>query len=153
MTRPVIFNRTYLAFGADAEPYQRADDVGYAIAEFLWFDGRPFYPATALASAQIASVRLSECPSESLNDDNLDLIFRMREAGGGSFFEIVLRSDGGTTYGGWLWGRSIQVLDELVNGHRVLEAILDTGEVRFEYCRTAGRYQGLGPLPVDKAAS
>src|SRR6218665_3349035 len=89
MTTSLIFNRAYLAFSTQAEPYQRADDVGYAITEFMWFHGKPFYPIGALACAQVASVRLSQGDFDALDEDNIDLVFRMRETEGDSFFELV----------------------------------------------------------------
>lgn len=152
MTTSLIFNRAYLAFSTQAEPYQRADDVGFAITEFMWFHGKPFYPIGALAGAQVARVCLSEGDFDVLDDDNIDLVFRMREAEGDSFFELVLRSDRGTAYGGWLWGRDVRVLDEFVDDRRVLATSVSEGDARFEYNKAAGRYRCVNRLPVEKAA-
>lgn len=151
MANPIVFGRSYMAFTSVTEPYQRADDVGYAVTEFMSFKGRPYYPAGALATTRIASSRLSAGDAQEADEDNLDLIFRMREAEGGYFFEIVLRSSQGTRYGGWLWGHDVEVMDEIVNGYRVIETIEGDRRWRFEFCNDTGRYQGAHALPVEKS--
>ncbi|AYD04389.1 hypothetical protein [Neorhizobium sp. NCHU2750] len=150
MANPIVFGRSYMAFTAVTEPYQRADDVGYAIAEFMSFKGRPYYPIGALANTRIAASRLSAGDVLEADEDNLDLIFRMREAEGGYFFEIVLRSSQGTRYGGWLWGYDVEVTDEIVNGYRVIETIEGSRRWRFEFCDNANHYQSVDPLPIEK---
>jgi len=141
MTGNLIFNRNYMTFTLHTEPYQRADDVGYAVTEFMWFDGRPFYPIGALTDARIAYLRLSDGPFDEGDEDNLDLIFQMREAGGGHFFEVVLRSNTGTSYAGWLWGQDVEVLDEIVANHRVLLVDCNGSKMRYEYSLSQGRYK------------
>ncbi len=147
------FHNSYLTFSFQAEPYQRADDVGYAISEFMWFRGQPFYPIGALAEAKIAHLRLSAGKFDAGDEDNLDLVFRMREAGGGHYFEIVLRSDRGTRYGGWAWGRELEVLDEFVNGYRVLVASSGICRRRFEFCCNKSRYRCVAPGALSKSNS
>ena len=116
-----------MAFEPRIEPYQRADDVGYAVSEFMWFKGRPFYPVSALVHAKVAHARLSAEKGDEEDEDNLDILFRMPLVAGGHFFEIVLRSNEGTSYGGWVWGEEL------------------------EYSRRFQRYRTIEPLPVEKS--
>ncbi|WP_159945979.1 hypothetical protein [Rhizobium sp. 18065] len=134
-----------MTFTLHSEPYQRADDVGYAVTEFLWFDGKPFYPIGALADARIAALRLSAGAFDEGDEDNLDLIFQMREAGGGHFFEVVLRSNSGTSYAGWLWGQELEVLNEVAANHRVLLVECNGSKIRYAYNDEKGRYMCDGP--------
>ena len=147
----IAFNSQYMMFDGRIEPYQRADDVGYAISEFLWFEGRPFYPAAALAQAKVAQVNLCALQPGEDNQDNCDLIFQMPKADGGHFFEIVMRSDIGTAYGGWAWGETLECLDQYVNGYRVLQARVNSTHLAFEYSTQCWRYGPTSKLPVDKA--
>lgn len=150
MKTPMVFARPYLTFSSTTAPYQRADDVGYIVTEFMSFKGRPYYPIGVLTSARVTSVHLTARDPEEGDEDNLDLLFRMREAEGGYFFEIVLRSSQGTRYGGWVWGYEIEVLDEVVQGYRVLLTHDGKKQWRFAYCCQAERYRSLDPLPVEK---
>lgn len=129
-----------MTFTLHTEPYQRADDVGYAVTEFMWFDGKPFYPIGALADARIAALRLSAGAFDDSDEDNLDLIFQMREAGGGHFYEVVLRSNTGTSYAGWLWGQELEVLDDVAANHRVLLVECNGLKIRYVYSEAEGRY-------------
>jgi hypothetical protein len=147
----IVFNSQYMMFDHSIEPYQRADDVGYAISEFLWFEGRPFYPATALAHAKVAQVNLCTSAGREDSQDNCDLIFQMPKADGGHFFEIVMRSDAGTTYGGWAWGEALECLDQYVNGYRVLKARINNAHEAFEYSVRCGQYEPRSKLSIDKA--
>jgi len=144
------FNSSYFVFASSAQPFLRADDVGYAVTEFMWFKGKPYYPMGALTDARVACFHLSATLREEIDEDNLDLVFRMRGPQGGHFFEIVLRSDQGTTYGGWLWGSDLEILDEFVDGYRVLSTVYDGAPTRFEYSRELGRYGFIGQIPVEK---
>ncbi|OLP56363.1 hypothetical protein BJF92_15290 [Rhizobium rhizosphaerae] len=133
------------------QPYQRADDVGYAITEFLWSKGRPFYPVSALAHARVSEVNLASVACTRYDDDNLDLIFQMPKSGGGHFFEIVLRSNESTAYGGWAWGEKLSFVDRFVNGYRVLTAFIEGQEVSFEYSSRWHRYRANCDIPVSKS--
>jgi hypothetical protein len=144
------FDHSYLSFTSAAQPFVRADDVGFVVSEFMWFEGRPFYPIGALTNASVALARLSAGRYDERDEDNLDLIFQMREAEGGSFFEIVLRSHHGTTYGGWAWGRDLVVLPNVVRGHRVLCTTYAEERIHFEFCEKSGQYRTTGSLPVQK---
>jgi hypothetical protein len=148
----IAFNSQYMIFDERIEPYQRADDVGFAISEFLWFDGRPFYPASALAQAKVAQVNLCALQAGEDNQDNCDLIFQMPKADGGHFFEIVMRSDTGTAYGGWAWGETLERSDQYINGYSVLRACSNNAQLFFEYCIASGKYGPKSNLPVNKAA-
>lgn len=140
-----------MAFEPRIEPYQRADDVGYAVSEFMWFKGRPFYPVSALVHAKVAHARLSAKKGDEEDEDNLDILFRMPLVAGGHFFEIVLRSNEGTSYGGWVWGEELEILNEFVNGYRVLAGKFDDRFIRFEYSKRFQGYRTIEPLPVEKS--
>ncbi|MCA0256806.1 MAG: hypothetical protein LCH47_09460 [Proteobacteria bacterium] len=146
----IKFSNPLLLFDQSSVPYQRADDVGFVITEFLWFDGKPFYPASALAHAKVSQVALSFSEGGSEAEDNCDLIFQMPKAEGGHFFEIVLRSDLATFYGGWVWGEEIEYLDRYKNGYRVLCSRIHGKQVTFEYSEQERRYQPANELPLDK---
>ena len=144
------FSHPYMVFDQLVEPYQRADDVGYIISEFMWFEGRPFYPISALANAKVTYTTLSDKPSDGFDEDNVDVIFRMPGVSGGCFFEIVLRSDAGTFYGGWLWGQELEVLNEVINGYRVLLTRYEHNPIRFEFSEKERRYLATDHLPFGK---
>lgn len=148
---PLSFPHPYMAF-MQAEPYQCADDVGYVVTQFMFFEGSPFYPVSMLTSARVSPVHLSADAIEESNEDNLDLIFRMREVRNGYFFEIVLRSNEGTRYGGWLWGHDVGISDEIVGGYRVLVTSGANCRWRFEFCHHSGLYESKQPLPVEKTS-
>ncbi|MBP2551519.1 hypothetical protein J2858_004461 [Neorhizobium galegae] len=148
----MTFNSSYVQFSSYTEPYQRADDVGFAITEFMWFKGYPFYAIGALTEAKVAYARLAQGAFEETDQDNVDLVFRMSQTGGGYFFELVLRSDKGTAYGGWLWGENLEVTDEFINGYRVLATTHAAGRTHFAYSRRRRGYQCIGRPPVDKAS-
>jgi hypothetical protein len=150
-SKVIAFNGSYMAFEPRIEPYQRADDVGYAVSEFMWFKGRPFYPVSALVHAKVAHARLSAKKGDEEDEDNLDILFRMPLVAGGHFFEIVLRSNEGTSYGGWVWGEELEILNEFVNGYRVLAGKFDDRFIRFEYSKRFQRYRTIEPLPVEKS--
>lgn len=147
----LAFNSQYLVFDNRTDPFQRADDVGYVISEFLWFKGRPFYPVTALAQAKISEINLAASTCNGIDEDNLDLIFRMPRSEGGHYFEVILRSNEGTAYGGWAWGEELSFLDCFVNGYRVLAAYVEGHPVTFEYSARWKRYRPTSDLPVSKS--
>lgn len=147
----IAFNSRYLVFDHRTEPYQRADDVGYVISEFLWFKGRPFYPVSALAQARINEANLAAREYNKDDEDNLDLIVRMPKSEGGHYFEIILRSNEGTAYGGWAWGEELRYLDRFVNGYRVIATSIEGRTVTFEYSTRWHRYCTTSDLPVSKS--
>ncbi|SIQ52611.1 hypothetical protein SAMN05880590_1058 [Rhizobium sp. RU35A] len=151
MTDRVHFKHSYMSFPLRTEPYQRADDVGYAMTELLWHNGKPFYPVTALAEARYACARLAEGRFDETDEDNIDLILQMRRATGGYFFEIILRNDKGTAYGGWAWGQELSIGDEIHDGYRVLTTHNGRHAFRFAWDATTGRYRCLNELPVSKS--
>ncbi|TPP05866.1 hypothetical protein [Rhizobium glycinendophyticum] len=148
----IAFMSQYMMFDGRIEPYQRADDVGYAISEFLWFEERPFYPASALAQAKVAQVNLCSLQGSEDNQDNCDLVFQMPKADGGHFYEIVMRSDNGTAYGGWAWGETLECLDQIANGYRVLRTQIHETQASFEYSSKSRRYGPTSKLLMDKKA-
>jgi hypothetical protein len=133
----VAFNRDYAAFGPDVRPYEKADDVGMVVTEFLWWAGAPLYPIGALIKSKISSAWLGEGEPRNGDETNLDLIFKMS---GYKLFEIVLRSDAGTSYGGWCYGDSLEVTNEIVAGHRVLIATDEGARIRYEFDPGVGQY-------------
>lgn len=140
MTVRIPFKKSYARFGNQVRPFEKADDVGLAITEFMWFEGRPFYPIGSLVDALVAPVRLGARDGDDLDEDNLDLIFQMKEANGGHFFEIILRSEYGTAYGGRAWGRTIEIEDEIVAGHRVVVTRCAGLCNRYEFDPDVNRY-------------
>lgn len=135
------FDREYADFGPKIREFEKADDVGYVATEFLWYEGAPFYPIGDLMEAPISAIWLGEeeAPSEEL----IDLVFRMPTGGDESwfFYEIVLRTKTGAVYGGFAAGETLRVLEEIVNGHRILEADFFGQPSRYVYEPTVGRYQ------------
>lgn len=63
----------------------------------------------------------------------------------------MLRSNEGTSYGGWLWGEELEILNEVVNGYRVLAGKFEDRLIRFEYSKRSHRYRTAEPLPVEKS--
>ena len=140
MSGTLNFNREYGDFGPQVRGFEKADDVGFVVTEFLWFEGRPFYPIGALMNARISAVPLGDGdpPSEEL----IDLVFRMPTSIAHEFwYEIVLRVEGGAAYGGFIFGETLSVRDEVVNGHRVLEAGFSGATQRFAYDLVTGTYR------------
>jgi hypothetical protein len=140
MTVRIPFKKNYAKFGSQVRPFEKADDVGLAITEFMWFDGRPFHPIGSLVDALVAPVRLAARDGGDLDEDNLDLIFQMKEANGGHFFEIILRSEYGTRYGGRAWGQTIEIEDEIIAGHCVLVTRCFGHKNRYEFNADMRRY-------------
>lgn len=147
----ILFNQYYMAFDHHIEPYQKADDVGYVISEFLWFEERPFYPVTALAQARVARVNLTASRRGDDDEDNCDLIFQMPKADGGHFYEIVMRSDEGTSYGGWACGERLETVDIAVNGYRQLRAFIHDSPVFFQFSLEHKRYMTKSEISLAKA--
>ncbi len=141
MTEVVTFERDYATWVGQARPFEKADDVGYVVSEFLWFLGTPFYPIGGLVDAKVSSVWLGAGDRPLGDEDNLDLIFKMRIfPEGRQFFEIVLRSDAGASYGGWIYGQSVEIGEEIVNAHRVIIAEADGVKERYEFHPSDGQY-------------
>ncbi len=138
----IRFSKEFATWGLRVRPLEKADDVGLVVTEFLWFEGAPFYPISALNEARVSSVWLGGESSSDEDEDNLDLIFEMGEiADRAKFYEIVLRSEVGTSYGGYVAGDDLEVTDEIVNGHRVIIASVDQFKDRYEYAPGCGQYQ------------
>lgn len=146
MAGQLQFNRDYAAFGAQVRDFEKSDDVGYVVSEFLWYDGYPFYPVGALIEAQINAVWLGA--GEAPDTSKIDLIFRMRSFedpdAGPFFFEIVLRDGDFSIYGGYAIGSALSVTDEIVNGHRVLESEFHGESLRYTFDPAAGQYRETG---------
>ena len=50
-----------------------------------------------------------------------------------------------------MWGEELEILNEFVNGYRVLAGKFDDRLIRFEYSRRFQRYRTIEPLPVEKS--
>jgi hypothetical protein len=150
MAGNVQFKRDYAAFGSKVRPFEKSDDVGSVLSWMLGY-WSALYPVGALVNAKISAIYLGKGEKPAGDVDNIDLIFKMAQPGAG-FFEIVLRSKGNApVYGGWAYGDSLEVTDEIVNGHRVLIAKAGTDKLRYEY--TLGDPFGLGPMYAPAAAT
>jgi hypothetical protein len=152
MAGNIQFKRDYAAFGSKVRPFEKSDDVGSLLSWILgtWLF---IYPVGALVNAKISGIYLGKGEKPAGDVDNLDLIFKMAQPGAG-YFEIILRSKGNPpVYGGWAVGESLEVTDEIVNGHRVLIAKTGTEKLRYEY--TLGDPSGLnlGPMYALAAAA
>lgn len=135
------FNRGYAEFGANIRDFEKTNDVGMIVTEFLWYYQRPFYPIASIVDSKITSVWLGE--DEPKGKESLDLIFRMaqfEEPDGFDLYEIVLRGDAKTAYGGWVAGKNLRVSDDIVNGHRVLETENDGYLERYTYSLMDQKY-------------
>ena len=141
MAGTLQFNRKYAEFGSRIRDFEKDDEVGFVVSEFLWYDGAPFYPVGAVIDAHVSAVWLGE--GDAPTEDLIDLVFRMRPSPNQDFtlYEIVLRDQGGAFYGGWVFGDNLRVTDEVVNGHRVLETDDLGATARFVFVPTQGQYQ------------
>ena len=140
MAGTLKFNREYAGFGPQIRDFEKDNDVGIVVTEFLWDSGVPFYSIGALMKARINAVPLGD--GDPPSEDLIDLVFRMPTATEDSFYyEIVLRVEGAAAYGGWIFGETLSVLDDVVNGHRVLETSVSGETLRFIYDLQTGRYQ------------
>ncbi len=148
MSGTIKFTRDLAEWGSRVRDFERADDVGIVFTELLWFFGTPFYPIDTLMRARISSAWLGN--GEAVEEDALDLILRMRlesddSSDEYSFYEIVLRGDSAPFYAGFVDGTNLRVLDEVVNGHRVLETDFEGDVWRFVFVpglgNGAGQYQ------------
>lgn len=52
MAGQVKFTRDYLAWGSQVKTYEKSDDVGVVVSDFMWFEGYPFYPIGALVGGR-----------------------------------------------------------------------------------------------------
>ena len=153
MAGTIQFNRDYAAFGSQVKPYEKADDVGLVVTEFLclWF-----YPIGALVNAKISAIWLGEGEKPAGDTENIDLLFKMGSSGE-PFIEIILRSTGNPpVYGGWVAGDSVDVTDEIVNGQRVLVTTLEGSKLRWEYTLDADpfpQYVLVGPAAGAKMST
>lgn len=147
MAELMQFDRCYAAFREDIRPFERADDVGFVVSLFLASHGSPRYPIGDLIGARLCSVWLGAGNPPEHDEDNLDLIFEIGGSESVRSYEIVLRSSGGTVYGGCLTGIAPKVTDEIIHGHRVLTTELRGRTVRYEFSGLT--YLPVGTIPAD----
>ncbi|WP_299289059.1 hypothetical protein [uncultured Tateyamaria sp.] len=152
MSGTLQFNREFAEFGPQVRNFEKADDVGFVVTELLWDGGAPFYAIGELMDARINATPLGE--GDPASEELIDLVLRFptRGEGDGFWFEIVLRVEGGAAYAGWIFGEELAVTDEIVNGHRVLEASAGGTTLRYVYDLMSGRYS-LDPTAVNLATA
>ena len=129
MAGVIQFNRNFAAFGNQVNPWEKSDTVGQVITELLCIWG---YPVGELIEAKISGIWLGEGERPENDPDKLDIIFKMRTASP-QYYEIVLRTEDDAWYGGFFEGQSLEVTDEIVNGHRVVYAINNGMRIRYEF--------------------
>ena len=149
MAGKLNFTRDYAAFGSKVNDYEIAPDVNYVLAgtirDFTW------YPYDVYIDSKFVAIWLREGENDPKDPANIDLIFIAKNQG---FAEIVLRDHNSeAVYGGWLvWGESAEVTDKIVNGYRVINVTLASGEVvRHEFVGTG--YVPVGPTATVSLAN
>lgn len=143
MAGKLKFTRDYALFGPEVRDFEKSEDINIVLAEIIC---RWNYPYDVFIDEKFVSIWLRENEAGPNDPDNLDLIFIAKDQG---YAEIVLRDHNGqAVYGGYLeWGESAEVTDEIVNGYRVINVTLASGEVvRHEFIQT-------GYVPVGPAAT
>lgn len=138
----IQFDTSYLSFAPKLEPFIRADDVGYAVSQFISTQGKVRYPVSILTQARVAHVRLCRSARDD-DEDNLAVILRLPAANGIYMFEIIIRSDLETFYAGCIPGVHLQVLNKIsgeyhkircINGPVISDYEFSTHSKRFELC-------------------
>jgi hypothetical protein len=137
----VIFDCSFLLFSTDLTPFLRADDVGYAVSQFMTQEGEPRYPVSALTEAKVARVRLDCGRKDEMDEDNLDVIFRLPTVGGLYSFEIILRSDLETFYAGSLRGADLQILRSNKNEYRIIRCSSGSKTLDYAFCKQSKRFK------------
>lgn len=151
MAGKLKFNREYASFGNKVRPFEKSAEVGKVL---LWIlnEWPSLYPLSALINSKISAIYLGKGEKTAGDIDNLDLIFKMAESGAG-IFEIILRSEGHLpVYGGWAVGDTLEVTDEIVNGHRVLIGKIGSEKLRHEYRLDVHMY-ALADAALDSTLS
>lgn len=154
MAGTLNFNRRFAKFDKKTRDFEKSDDVGYVVTQFLWWEGAPYYPIGALIDADVSAVWLGE--DEPQSSEVIDLIFRMRpfdEASNIHEFEIVMRNGVEPFYAGFAIGSELAVTDEIINFHRVLVTQFEGAELRYVFNPAIGQYQLDESLVVEGPAS
>lgn len=138
MSGTIQFNRSYAEFGPQVRPFEASTAVSFVLTGIMceWQ-----YPMNALIGCEFSAQWLGEGEKGPNDPEDLDLIFRMNATDlSDAYYEVILR-DGNMvpTYGGWIVpANSIEVLDEIVNGYRVIVAKTNDGDIRHEFDPTLG---------------
>lgn len=145
MAGEIKFRRDFAEFGSEVRPFERDDDVGYVVTELMFYEGYPYYPANALMDAKLSSTWLGD--GEAMDEASLDLILRFEPSYPEApdnyyFFEIVMRGDGFSYYGGFCDGSNLRVTDEVKNGHRVIETDFEGDVWRWVFTPGVGNGPG-----------
>ena len=148
MAGTLKFTRDYAVFGSKVNDYEISPDVNHILAgtirDFTW------YPYDVYIGSKFVAIWLREGEKDPNDPANIDLIFIAKNQG---YAEIVLRDHNSeAAYGGWLvWGESAEVTDEIVNGYRVINVTLASGDVeRHEFVDTG--YVPVGPTATASLA-
>ena len=118
---------------------------GYEVNELVIYEGYPYYPANALMDAKLSSIWLGNV--EVKDEANLDLILRFKPSYPKApdncyFFEIIMRRDGCSYYGGFCDGSELRITDEVKNGHRVIETDFEGNVWRWIFTSGVGNGPG-----------
>lgn len=137
----IIFDHPFLSFAPNLAPFVRADDVGYAVSQFISRQGDVRYPISALTEAKVARVRLDGRFRDESDEDNLALILRIPASRGLFTFEIIVRSDLGTFYAGCIQGTQLQILDHFQSHYRKLRCINGISTSDYAFCASSKRFE------------
>ncbi|AAV94054.1 hypothetical protein SPO0749 [Ruegeria pomeroyi DSS-3] len=138
MANSIKFLRTFAEWGDQVRPFERSDDVLRILQDLTNDFGQTF---GAYVGGKFTSVWLHEGDAPGSKED-LDLIFVNQSDG---FLDIVLRREGVPADGGFLSpSASVQVLDEIVDGLRVIVGTDEAGN-KTRYEAIGGQYNAVGP--------
>ena len=143
MAQTIRFQRKFAEWGAELRDFERGPEVLQLLQDVATDLEQVF--GIAYIGGKITSVWLHEGDAPGDTAD-LDLIFTNEDDG---FLDILLREDSGLTYGGALDpSETVEVLDDLVDGHRVIIGTAADG-TRIRYEASSGRYFPVGPAAAS----
>lgn len=143
MAQTIKIQRTFADWGLELRDFERGPDVLQLLQDVATDLEQVF--GIAYIGGKVTSAWLHDGDSPGDTAD-LDLIFT-NEADG--FLDILLREDSGLTYGGALDpSESVEVLDDIVDGHRVIIGT-DADGSRTRYEASGGRYFPVGPAAAS----
>lgn len=121
----------------------KAEDVGIVATELLFFEEQPFYPIGSLLSSQVNCVWLGMGSKSKATAS--DIILEMgpspEQPVGYNLFEIILRTGKGASYGGWVFGTDMVVLERFLFGHRVIQTSFRGEKLDFGFAPDVGKYK------------
>lgn len=139
MAKSIGFHRVYAAFGPKVRDFEHGKDVLTILTDLV---NDLDQTIGAYIGGTFSVQWLQEADAEGSKSD-LDLLLLNQEDG---FVDIILRRSGEPSrYGGFLNGGELfRILDEFVEGHRVIEGKSYSGTVT-RYEMTGDTYQPIGP--------